>query len=53
MRGADVGKLLVLNIAYWYVPALLIPAIATVARRFPLDSRQPAADDRRARLRQR
>ena len=38
MRGADVAKLLVLNIAYWYVPALLIPAIATIARRFPLDS---------------
>jgi len=38
MHGVDVAKLLVLNVAYWYVPALLIPAIAAVARRFPLDS---------------
>ena len=38
MPGAYVAKLLALNIAYWYVPALLIPAIATIARRFPLDS---------------
>ena len=38
MPVRTVAKLLALNIAYWYVPALLIPAIATIARRFPLDS---------------
>ena len=32
------GKLLVLNLALWYVPALLIPAIVWTARRFPFDT---------------
>jgi two-component system LytT family sensor kinase len=32
------GKLLVLNLALWYVPALLIPAIVWFARRFPFDT---------------
>jgi two-component system LytT family sensor kinase len=32
------GKLLALNIAYWFVPALLLPSIVWVARRFPLDA---------------
>src|SRR5438874_10656293 len=32
------GKLLVLNFAYWFVPALLLPSIVWVARRFPLDA---------------
>ncbi len=30
-------KLLVLNLAYWYVPALMVPGVVRVARRFPLD----------------
>jgi two-component system LytT family sensor kinase len=34
----EVGKLLVLNFAYWFVPALLLPSIVWVARRFPLDA---------------
>ncbi|HEY2433058.1 MAG TPA: histidine kinase [Vicinamibacterales bacterium] len=29
------GKLLALNLAYWYVPALLTPAVVWGARRFP------------------
>jgi LytS/YehU family sensor histidine kinase len=32
------GKLLVLNLALWYVPALMMPAIVWAARRFPFDS---------------
>jgi len=32
------GKLLVLNLALWYVPALLMPAVVSAARRFPFDS---------------
>jgi len=31
-------KLLALNLAYWYVPALLMPAVVWAARRFPFDS---------------
>jgi two-component system, LytTR family, sensor kinase len=34
----EAGKLLVLNLALWYVPALLIPAIVWAARRFPFDT---------------
>jgi signal transduction histidine kinase len=34
----EVGKLLALNLAYWFVPALLLPSVVWVARRFPLDS---------------
>jgi len=32
------GKLLALNLAYWYVPALLTPAVVWGARRFPFAS---------------
>jgi two-component system, LytTR family, sensor kinase len=32
------GKLLVLNIAYWFVPAVLLPSVVWVARRFPLEA---------------
>jgi signal transduction histidine kinase len=32
------GKLLVLNLALWYIPSLLIPAVVLAARRFPFDS---------------
>jgi hypothetical protein len=31
------AKLIVLNLALWYVPALMMPAVVWVARRFPLD----------------
>ena len=34
------GKLLVLNFAYWFIPALLLPSVVWVARRFPLDTGQ-------------
>ena len=34
----DSGKLLLLNLAYWYIPALLIPAVVWAARRFPFDT---------------
>jgi len=30
-------QLLVLNLALWYVPALMMPAVVRVARQFPLD----------------
>src|SRR4029078_10874792 len=36
--SAQAGKLLVLNLAYWYLPALLIPAVVWAARRFPFDT---------------
>jgi signal transduction histidine kinase len=31
------GKLLILNLAFWYIPALLLPSVVAVARRFRLD----------------
>ena len=34
----EAGKLLILNLALWYVPALLMPAIVWAARRFPFDT---------------
>jgi two-component system LytT family sensor kinase len=34
----EVSKLLALNLAYWFVPALLLPSVVWVARRFPLDA---------------
>ena len=34
----EVGKLLILNLAYWFIPALLLPSVVWVARRFPLDA---------------
>jgi signal transduction histidine kinase len=33
----QVGKLLILNLAFWYIPALLTPSIVATARRFRLD----------------
>jgi two-component system, LytTR family, sensor kinase len=33
----QVGKLLILNLAFWYIPAMLTPSIVAVARRFRLD----------------
>jgi len=33
----QLGKLLILNLAFWYIPALLTPSIVAVARRFRLD----------------
>jgi signal transduction histidine kinase len=35
---ADAGKILILNLALWYVAALLLPAVVHVTRRFPLDA---------------
>jgi two-component system LytT family sensor kinase len=32
------GKLLILNLAYWYGPALLMPVVVWAARRFPFDT---------------
>jgi signal transduction histidine kinase len=32
------GKLLILNLALWYIPALLMPAVVWMARRFSFDS---------------
>ena len=34
----DAGKLLILNLALWYLPAIMMPAIVSAARRFPLRS---------------
>jgi two-component system LytT family sensor kinase len=31
------AKLIVLNLALWYLPALMMPAVVRVARQFPLD----------------
>jgi signal transduction histidine kinase len=33
-----VGRLLAVNLAYWFVPALLLPSVVWLARRFPLDA---------------
>jgi len=33
----QVGRLLILNLAFWYIPALLIPWVVAVTRRFRLD----------------
>ena len=38
MHAADIGKLFVLNLAYWTIPALLIPTIVSIARRFRFDA---------------
>ena len=32
------GKLLILNLALWYLPALLMPLIVSAARAFPLEA---------------
>jgi hypothetical protein len=34
----DAGKLLLLNLALWYLPALMMPGVVAVARHFPLDA---------------
>jgi len=34
----EAGKLLILNLALWYLPALMMPAIVSAARRFPLEA---------------
>jgi two-component system LytT family sensor kinase len=34
----EAGKLLILNLALWYLPALMMPAIVWAARRFPLEA---------------
>jgi two-component system, LytTR family, sensor kinase len=34
----EAGKLLILNLALWYLPALMMPAIVSAARRFPVES---------------
>jgi two-component system, LytTR family, sensor kinase len=36
----EMGRLLAVNLAYWLVPALLLPAVVWVARHFPLDDGQ-------------
>jgi len=36
----EAGKLLVLNLALWYVPAMLMPVVVSAARRFPFDTGQ-------------
>jgi two-component system LytT family sensor kinase len=36
--NVEVWRLLVLNLAYWYVPAALTPLIFRIAHRFPIDS---------------
>lgn len=33
----EIGRLLILNLAFWYIPALLLPSVVSVVRRFPLD----------------
>lgn len=38
MTRTYVAKLFVLNLAYWTIPALCLPAIVTVARRFRFDN---------------
>jgi signal transduction histidine kinase len=38
MTGTDVAKLFVLNLAYWTIPALCLPAIVGIARRFRFDN---------------
>jgi two-component system LytT family sensor kinase len=34
----DAGKLLILNLALWYLPAVMMPAIVSAARTFPFES---------------
>jgi two-component system, LytTR family, sensor kinase len=34
----EAGKLLILNLALWYLPAVMMPAIVWAARRFPLEA---------------
>jgi two-component system, LytTR family, sensor kinase len=41
--GAYLAKVFVLNLAYWMIPALCLPAIVAIARRFRFDKRQKIA----------
>jgi signal transduction histidine kinase len=34
----DAGKLLILNLALWYLPAVMMPAIVSAARAFPFEA---------------
>jgi len=36
--SVQAGKLLALNLALWYLPALLMPSVVWAARRFPFDT---------------
>lgn len=36
----EVGKLLVLNLAYWYIPAAIAPGIFFLIRRYPIDQQR-------------
>lgn len=36
--GVDVGQLLILNLAYWYVPAICSPLLFRLAHRYQLDA---------------
>src|SRR4051812_24446092 len=38
LAAVDLGKLLLLNIAYWTIPALLLPTIVAIAHRFRFDN---------------
>jgi two-component system LytT family sensor kinase len=38
MKPGFAGKLVILNLALWYLPAIMMPAVVRVARRFPLDA---------------
>ncbi|HEX6463497.1 MAG TPA: histidine kinase, partial [Vicinamibacterales bacterium] len=38
LEAGFVLKLTILNLAFWYVPALMVPAVVRVARQFPLDA---------------
>src|SRR5689334_13301304 len=37
MTGTDLAKLFALNLAYWTIPALCLPTIVAIARRFRFD----------------
>ena len=38
MGGTDLAKLFILNLAYWTIPALCLPTIVAIARRFRFDN---------------
>jgi LytS/YehU family sensor histidine kinase len=37
LEAGFAGKLLILNLALWYLPAVMMPAVVYAARRFPID----------------
>ncbi len=47
----EVGKILILNLVYWYIPASLTPVIFRLGHRFRVDG--PALDSRARRPRPR